>query len=647
MVRPNRIKVICRRLAKKKKLFNITNVVRYVLSVARCGLSQSQAEEFCLSNDIVPPTKAQFFKCQLELIPIIEKLARECCEEAKNGMKAPYILTYDGSWSSRRNATHCIVEFINEDNKIVDFDYMSRLNLQEKKKGMEGYSGPSNKMEEILVQKISARWKDDTNLRAIVHDGDIKTWKYWKSDPNDFPGVAELHDPGHMKKTLAKVFDEYNYKRQLYGLKKHVIKYFAVVCKLQNITMAEKIEKWMSLKKFLKQKNPNKYYWNPKKRRARKNSPKSCHKAMMKFITNTVKYVKFCSVADTQKNESFHSLKAKIAPKYINWRSSWRLRMSLAIIRWNLGEKHREWVDQKLGITYSKTCSDILRKIDCRLQKKRISTKSEDARHDRNKKRDLKRKSNKLAKDGHQYANSSNKVKKITKQEFQLLPGICNLGQTCYVSSSIQLLHNSSIPDVFKILRCFEPTNEIVKKFNLIFKDLSEEKNIIGDAIKDLLKETPPFAIDIPADPAEYLNFVLNLIQSKKWIFGFQRNKKIHCLLCNYHNSVYENDFFLKIPFKEISNVRQIDLKKKEIIRYNCPMCNEEKDIEIIENIFALARFLFIQPIYQSTNDISNMTFQYRRSIDVINYETFEPEVRTYNLVSLIRYKRCGKSGHY
>lgn len=133
IVSPNRRKIQSRNAATRQP-FRIKDCIRFVISVARCGMNRAQADEFCYSNDIIPPTKNQFYLCQGQLIPIIEMLARQCCEEERKKIVGPYIISYDGSWSSRRNATHCIVEFMNQRNKIVDFDFMSRIHLGKEKK---------------------------------------------------------------------------------------------------------------------------------------------------------------------------------------------------------------------------------------------------------------------------------------------------------------------------------------------------------------------------------------------------------------------------------------------------------------------------------------------------------------------------------
>lgn len=91
-----------------------------------------------------------------------------------------------------------------------------------------------------------------------------------------------------------------------------------------------------------------------------------------------------CSMADTQKNESFHSLKAKLAPKHIKWGTSWKLRMCLALIRWNMSDEAHTWIDEKLGIQYSDICSEMLSQLDKILKKKRLGSHTNEYRYKRN-----------------------------------------------------------------------------------------------------------------------------------------------------------------------------------------------------------------------------------------------------------------------
>lgn len=188
------------RLLSESKIvcLQITHIVRYVLSVARFGLSEQQARMFLLSNDITPPTKSQFYACQQTLIPKLEELARLNCSQYMTHNEDAFYLRYDGSWSSRRNATHCLVELINDNGKIVDFDILSRIPCT-KYRVCTGYFGPSNRMEDILIEQLAERWKDNPKLKGFAHDGDLTSAKFWLTPNQENSPLVELHDPGHAK----------------------------------------------------------------------------------------------------------------------------------------------------------------------------------------------------------------------------------------------------------------------------------------------------------------------------------------------------------------------------------------------------------------------------------------------------------------
>lgn len=156
-------------------------------------MPQQQAQIFLLYNDILPPTKAQFYACQQMLIPIIEKLAREVCKKIADEMQDGFYIRYDGSWSIRRNASHCLVEFMNEKGQIIDFEYMSRIKCTILRVET-GYFAPSNNMETILVEELANRWKNNQRVKDFVHDGDLKTPKLWQSTDKDEIPIMELHN---------------------------------------------------------------------------------------------------------------------------------------------------------------------------------------------------------------------------------------------------------------------------------------------------------------------------------------------------------------------------------------------------------------------------------------------------------------------
>lgn len=149
----------------------------------------------------------------------------------RDNLKGSFKIRFDGSWSCKRNAMHCIVELINDENKIIDFEIITRSEIDKSIKAKragdfqnddvltwvddEGkYLGPSNMMEDYFVAVMSSRWKEDPNLKSYIHDGDTKTPKYWKTD-EDHGNISELHDIGHMKKCIKRMFKDHPNKSKI------------------------------------------------------------------------------------------------------------------------------------------------------------------------------------------------------------------------------------------------------------------------------------------------------------------------------------------------------------------------------------------------------------------------------------------------
>lgn len=134
---------------------------------------EPHAELYLLYNDITTPKKFQFYACQQQLIPLMEKYVRDVCRyEDQNNDR--FYIRYEGSWSSGRNASHCPVDLIDQNGKIIDFEYMSRIECTHYRVDTSYYWAPS-RVETLLVEKISGKWEDNPNLKGIVQDGDPKT----------------------------------------------------------------------------------------------------------------------------------------------------------------------------------------------------------------------------------------------------------------------------------------------------------------------------------------------------------------------------------------------------------------------------------------------------------------------------------------
>ncbi|KAK8886626.1 hypothetical protein M9Y10_042091 [Tritrichomonas musculus] len=212
-----------------------------------------------------------------------------------------------------------------------------------------------------------------------------------------------------------------------------------------------------------------------------------------------MKLLQSCLISDTQANKSFHSLKAKFAPKNIAWGTSWKLRMCLAVLQWNLGENLRAFLDEKFDLNLSPQCSEFLSRIESSLKRKRYVSKSLEAHKRRNYHRKIKRKGNKDDPEGHLNKNDkqkkkknnakgqkNDKSKKNNKEEqnhqylmqSRICPGITNAGSTCFFATIIQILANTQVPSILsaeamtRIPICF------FNIINIVFQQLLSDHDL-------------------------------------------------------------------------------------------------------------------------------------------------------------------------
>ena len=63
-------------------------------------------------NSITPPSKSTYYRNLHRVENAICRMAEESCKHYWDAMDYNTIIAFDGSWSQRRNAFHCITDFI-------------------------------------------------------------------------------------------------------------------------------------------------------------------------------------------------------------------------------------------------------------------------------------------------------------------------------------------------------------------------------------------------------------------------------------------------------------------------------------------------------------------------------------------------------
>jgi hypothetical protein len=205
----------------------VTNVGRF-----------AQISQIMFFLNIVVPGERTDYRAQSTVCQAILELATEFCREWRENLMCGSVIAMDGSWSQRRNASHCVVDFIDvASGKILVFEILDKpIGFSD-----GNYFHSSDEMEVEGVRRIADRWRQDENLNtrivAYVHDRDGKTrkllGKLW-------PGKQELLDPNHVIKSFDR---KLNKDRTLNGIKERLRRWFIFRLHM-NASTQEKVEHW-------------------------------------------------------------------------------------------------------------------------------------------------------------------------------------------------------------------------------------------------------------------------------------------------------------------------------------------------------------------------------------------------------------------
>jgi hypothetical protein len=169
------------------------------------------------------------------------KLATESCGEWGENLAPHSVIAMDGSSSQRRNASHCVIDFIDvASGKIVAFEILEKPIWFSD----GNYFHSANGVEVDAIRRIVNRWRENENLNtkviAHVHDRDGKTrkllGKLW-------PGKQERLDPDHAIKSFDK---KLNNGPVLGGIKQKLRRWFAFLLHM-NISSQEKRVHWRDM----------------------------------------------------------------------------------------------------------------------------------------------------------------------------------------------------------------------------------------------------------------------------------------------------------------------------------------------------------------------------------------------------------------
>lgn len=310
---------------KENKVTKVFAAIPFALGSILSGISYAKSFIFSCAMDAKAPPETTFYRAQKIVCDVLNDMAKTSCDNYKNQMPNADGIEFDGSWSQRREAPFCFVQFISTSlKKIVDYEIVSKK---------INYEGPSNQMEGAGLAKLFARWMTNPKVTKYVHDGDVKATKIMKDMGWN---ILEANDPGHLLKNIKKAYDGLKLKNAQ-GLKNHLFR-FAHILINSKLSKSDKAKYWVNAINHYCGNHENCLIENCKGFLWKGCNDKESVQKLQKFLEDT-KYIfeKIIPGLDTQACEAVNHMKERKAEKSISWKNSYIARIAAVVFQKNEG----------------------------------------------------------------------------------------------------------------------------------------------------------------------------------------------------------------------------------------------------------------------------------------------------------------------
>lgn len=601
---------MCKMPRKKKQFLHLEDrfhqdllagkAMTFTLSVISEGSAYLQMSRIFAKCGIVPPTKHEFETCLRAIGKSAQKLAEQSMEKWRKSIPPGDSLSYDGAWATKRNSSHCIVEMISKAlHKIVDRRLIHRK--MGNKKTEKVYDVTSNYMENIGIKEMRDLWMSDTRISAVIKDGDIETHKNFEGLLYD-DELIECLDPGHSKSPLLTIFDSCNEDKAMNGWKELIIKYFPKVCRADQDDEHKKAMWLSTYETFLNEQKgkidtcKNKKLFN--------DQAKNC---VQNFLHESLTLVQKCFHGDTQSNESFHSLKARMAPKNTAWGFSWDIRMNMCVLKWN-EENWYELLEDDLHLPSIKdSCKKILDSYDEERKKAKAHSSTPDYKRHRATVRAERRYNNKMHKEGHFYASSSQPSPTIQKRtkyklpEQKTFPGVQSDINTSFIGASLQILNRTNLSSSLSSESEHCPLLlNIMNSLNSLSSGGFVGKHTVSAILNSYNAKS------CSANPVDFISMILSKIDASTILTQRITETSANCPVCHYNQNDQTSSFYIELP--KLTNDIQNDINnafgtiKHTVECRNCQsLCNISERFSITDSDLPL--LLVTQNITQTENE--------------------------------------------
>lgn len=335
MVRPTKQQVHCRRSPTpipldelKQKQDNFYRALNFVFSIIACGLHYKKTFICFLLNGIIPPKHNYFYKLQRIVVQVLCDMAVESMNKEAAKIRQTDVLAVDGAWNHRRNGTECNAVIINtRTDKVVYLQTVTKPHGRV----VGNFDGAAPNMESEAVKRAMP-FLHQLDFAGYVHDKDNKTRKIFSEN---FADLEEHLDPNHVKKSIQRKFENFNQNNELRGLETRLVSYFQTLIK-QDITPEEMKVRWLNAEQHFCGNHQNCHHGNCRCYHWNNANNDQARDSLHNFLEATAPNItKVGYQYQTNSNESFNSLVTNYADKSTAWESSYRGRLSAAVLQKN------------------------------------------------------------------------------------------------------------------------------------------------------------------------------------------------------------------------------------------------------------------------------------------------------------------------
>ena len=223
---------------RRRQGHKLTNARVFAYSVLVEGAHFNQISRLMAWNNIVTPSESTYYRILRVIAPEIERYASISCAKEYQLMPHGTIVAFDGSWSHRRNASHCLTDFMDINRKKVIAFHFTEKSFGSFK---GNYVGASNGMEVAGLRYFVEKAKNDPRIVGYCHDRDAKSRAIVRESGWNIP---EFLDKNHALKSFDRKFAEINLKshRLLHGLHKRLRAWMKCLVYLDETVRVKKID---------------------------------------------------------------------------------------------------------------------------------------------------------------------------------------------------------------------------------------------------------------------------------------------------------------------------------------------------------------------------------------------------------------------